>query len=81
MQCRALQLSSGDALTLIFTAPLWTLLLSRLFLGSRIGAWKVAFGVLLLAGMVLTVKVGGPAIKLEYELKLEQILSYKHKAP
>lgn len=49
-------LDVGDALTLIFTAPLWSIILSRLLLGSRIGAWKIGFGVLLLAGMVLTVK-------------------------
>ena len=49
-------LDVGDALTIIFTQPFWTILLSRLLLGSRIGVWKISFGVLLLAGMVLTVK-------------------------
>ena len=49
----------GDALTLIFTEPLWTLLASRLLLGSRISAWKVAFSLVLLAGMFLCIQVLG----------------------
>ena len=46
----------GDALTIVFTEPLWTVLLSRLALGIRIGAWKIIFGCLLLCGMVLCVQ-------------------------
>ena len=46
----------GDALTIVFTEPLWTVLLSRLVLSIRIGAWKIIFGCLLLCGMVLCVQ-------------------------
>jgi len=46
----------GDALTIVFTEPLWTLILSKLLLKVRIGAWKVAFGLLLIAGMVLCIQ-------------------------
>ena len=46
----------GDSLTIVFTEPLWTVLLSRLVLSIRIGAWKIIFGCLLLCGMVLCVQ-------------------------
>jgi len=46
----------GDALTLVFTEPLWTLLISRLVLGTRIGAWKISFGFVLVAGMVFCIQ-------------------------
>ena len=50
-------LALGDALTLIFTEPLWTLVASRLLLGARIGPWKLAFSVVLLGGMLLCIQV------------------------
>jgi len=46
----------GDALTLVFTEPLWTLLLSKLVLKIKIGIWKMIFGVVLLAGMVFCIQ-------------------------
>ena len=47
----------GDALTLIFTEPLWTLLAARAVLGTRVGPWKCAFSLLLLTGMLLCIQV------------------------
>lgn len=49
-------LALGDALTLVFTEPLWTLIISRIVLGTRIGAWKISFGLVLVAGMVLCIQ-------------------------
>ena len=46
----------GDALTIVFTEPLWTLVLSKLFLKIRIGLWKVGWGIALLFGMVLCIQ-------------------------
>ena len=46
----------GDALTIVFTEPLWTLLLSRIFLGIKISFWKILFGCLLICGMVLCIQ-------------------------
>jgi len=46
----------GDALTLIFTEPLWTLLAARAVLGTRVGPWKAAFSLLLLTGMLLCIQ-------------------------
>ena len=46
----------GDALTIVFTEPLWTLVLSKLFLKIRIGLWKVGWGIALLLGMVLCIQ-------------------------
>jgi len=46
----------GDALTLIFTEPLWTLLAARAVLGTRVGPWKCAFSLLLLTGMLLCIQ-------------------------
>ena len=46
----------GDALTLVFTEPLWTLLLSKLVLKISIGVWKMLFGVVLIGGMVLCIQ-------------------------
>lgn len=49
----------GDALTIIFTEPLWTLLLAKLFLGTRVGWWKTIFGMVLIAGVVLCTQPPG----------------------
>jgi drug/metabolite transporter (DMT)-like permease len=46
----------GDALTLVFTEPLWTIILSKLVLRIRIGWWKTLFGIVLISGMVLTIQ-------------------------
>ena len=46
----------GDALTIVFTEPLWTLILSKLILKIRIGLWKVFFGLLLILGMILCIQ-------------------------
>ena len=46
----------GDALTIVFTEPLWTILLSRIILSIRISAWKILFGCLLVCGMVLCIQ-------------------------
>jgi len=43
----------GDALTIIFSEPLWTLLLSKIFLKTRIGWWKFTFAFVLISGVVL----------------------------
>eukprot|EP00092_Neocalanus_flemingeri_P037038 GFUD01040321.1.p1 GENE.GFUD01040321.1~~GFUD01040321.1.p1 ORF type:complete len:483 (+),score=79.24 GFUD01040321.1:79-1449(+) len=43
----------GDALTIIFSEPLWTLLLSKIFLKTRIGWWKFSFAFVLIAGVIL----------------------------
>ena len=46
----------GDALTIVFTEPLWTILLSRIILSIKISAWKILFGCLLVCGMVLCIQ-------------------------
>ena len=46
----------GDALTIVFTEPLWTLLLSRIVLRLKISAWKIIFGCLLVSGMILCIQ-------------------------
>jgi len=43
----------GDALTIIFSEPLWTLVLSKVFLKTRIGWWKFTFAFVLISGVVL----------------------------
>ena len=49
----------GDALTIIFTEPIWTLLLTKVFLGSKISMRKLFFCLLLIAGAVLVIKPPG----------------------
>lgn len=46
----------GDALTLVFTEPLWTIILSKFILHIRIGVWKTLFGLVLVTGVVLCVQ-------------------------
>jgi len=46
----------GDALTLVFTEPLWTIILSKIILKINIGWWKMVFGIILVGGMVLTIQ-------------------------
>jgi len=43
----------GDALTIIFSEPLWTLVLSKMFLRTRVGWWKIIFSLFLITGVVL----------------------------
>jgi len=43
----------GDALTIIFSEPLWTILLAKVFLKTRIGWWKFTFAFVLISGVVL----------------------------
>ena len=43
----------GDALTIIFSEPLWTLVLSKIFLKTRIGWWKLVFSLVLISGVIL----------------------------
>ena len=43
----------GDALTIIFSEPLWTLMLSSVFLRTRVGWWKLMFSLFLITGVVL----------------------------
>lgn len=61
----------GDALTIIFTEPIWTLLLTKVFLGSKISLRKLLFCLLLIAGAVLVIKPPGifPAPSRENVLK------------
>jgi len=46
----------GDALTLVFTEPLWTIILSKIVLKIHIGWWKLVFGIVLISGMVLCIQ-------------------------
>jgi len=46
----------GDALTIIFSEPLWTLVLAKLFLKTRVGWWKITFACVLIFGVVLCTK-------------------------
>ena len=43
----------------IFTEPIWTLLLTKVFLGSKISLRKLLFCLLLIAGAVLVIKPPG----------------------
>ena len=46
----------GDALTIVFTEPLWTLIFSKFILKIRIGWYKWFFALFLLIGMVLCIQ-------------------------
>jgi len=46
----------GDALTIIFSEPLWTLILAKIFLKTRVGLWKITFACVLIFGVVLCTK-------------------------
>ena len=46
----------GDASALIFSAPLPTILLSAVFLGTRLRLYKIFCGLLLYTGIILVVK-------------------------
>ena len=42
----------GDALTIIFSEPLWTIGFAKIFLKTRIGLWKLVFAFILLTGVI-----------------------------
>jgi len=46
----------GDALTIIFSEPLWTLILAKIFLKTKVGWWKITFACVLIFGVVLCTK-------------------------
>ncbi|TRY71642.1 hypothetical protein TCAL_03122 [Tigriopus californicus] len=46
----------GDALTIIFTEPLFTMVLSLIFLKIAMGPWKILLGIGLTAGMILSIQ-------------------------
>ena len=46
----------GDALTLIFSAPLSTMVMTAIFLGHKLRLYKVTFALILLTGTVLVVR-------------------------
>lgn len=46
----------GDALTIIFTEPLFTMVLSLIFLKIAMGPWKILLGIGLTTGMVLSIQ-------------------------
>ncbi len=46
----------GDALTIIFSVPLFTMVFSRLILGTRLNAYKILCGLCLVAGVILVAR-------------------------
>ncbi len=46
----------GDALTLVFSSPLFTMILSAIVLKSRMGLYKIMFCIILIIGIVLVVR-------------------------
>ena len=46
----------GDASTVIFTAPIFCMILSAIFLEDRLGLFKIFAGMLLLVGVILVVR-------------------------
>ncbi len=46
----------GDALTIIFSVPLFTMLFSRIILGTRLNNYKIVCGLCLVAGVVLVAR-------------------------
>jgi len=46
----------GDALTIIYTGPMFTMIFSFLFLRIRQGLWKISFTSLLIPGIILVVR-------------------------
>ena len=54
--CSVLYLPLGDALTLIFSAPLSTMVMAAIFLGHRLRLYKISLGLILLTGTILVVR-------------------------
>ena len=46
----------GDALTIIYSGPIFTMIFSFLFLRIRQGLWKISFGIILMIGVILVVR-------------------------
>ncbi len=46
----------GDALTLMFTSPLSTMIMAAIFLGHRLRLFKIFFGLFLMSGTVLVIQ-------------------------
>jgi len=46
----------GDALTIIYTGPMFTMIFSYIFLGTKQGLWKLSCTLLLLVGVTLAVR-------------------------
>jgi len=46
----------GDAMTIIFTAPIFTMIFSFIFLRLRQGIWKIIFAFILIVGVILVVR-------------------------
>ena len=46
----------GDAITMFFTIPLFTMVFAYIILGTAVKGWKIGFGFLLIVGVVLIVR-------------------------
>ena len=46
----------GDAMTVIYSGPLFTMLFSYLFLRIRQGLWKILFALILIVGVILVIR-------------------------
>ena len=46
----------GDALTVVYSSPIFTMIFSAIFLGSRLRLYKITLGLVLSLGIVLVVK-------------------------
>ena len=46
----------GDALTVVYASPLFTMILSFIFLGHRLRLYKFSFALVLIVGIVLVVR-------------------------
>ena len=46
----------GDAITVIYFAPFFTMIFAAIFLKHRLGLYKIIFGILLTAGIILVVR-------------------------
>jgi len=51
-----LYLDLGDAMTIIYTGPIFTMIFSFLFLRIRQGLWKISFAGLLMVGVILVIR-------------------------
>ena len=46
----------GDALTIIYTSPIFTMIFSYIFLRTRQGLWKMSLAILLMIGVILVIR-------------------------
>ena len=46
----------GDALTVVYASPLFTMILSFIFLGHRLRLYKLSFALVLIVGIILVVR-------------------------